>query len=221
MAQNEKDTAAKGDPKVELDLDDAPFLADEPTGEDTAPDAPEDAPPPAASPAVKPGAEAKPPLRKKKKIIFAVAGGVLLLLVAAAVYFFVFARSKSPSPPPPVSAPASVTAEEVPAPPPPPQEYVLQWEPFWVGLKDTEGAVRFLTLTFSITTQNPIVFAEMNAKRLVLRDALFYYLRNQPIISLSNTEKANELKSDLLTVVNEHLGSGKVSELLIQDYLLQ
>ncbi|MCC8193909.1 MAG: flagellar basal body-associated FliL family protein, partial [Deltaproteobacteria bacterium] len=108
------------------------------------------------------------------------------------------------------------TLPEAPTP-----QFTMQWEPFWVELKDTEGNSRFLTLTFSVPTDNPVLFGEMNGKKLVLRDALFYYLRNQPILSLRDETRVQAFKSDLMTVMNEHLGSGKVSEILIQDYIVQ
>jgi len=76
--------------KVELDLDDAPFLV-------------EQAPPPPAKTEEAPlqvaeeGAE--PPKKKKKLLLIAAAAGLLVLLVAgAAIWWFVL---RTPPPPPP------------------------------------------------------------------------------------------------------------------------
>jgi flagellar FliL protein len=140
----------------------------------------------------------------------------VLLVAAICVNVFLFSET-----PPPAPEPEKVLAAPKPLPEAPVPLHLLQWEPFWIELKDTEGAIRFLTLKFSVPTDNPSLFAEMNGKKLILRDALFYYLRNQPIISLTDEAKVQAFKGDLLTVMNEHLGSGKVSELLIQDYLVQ
>lgn len=229
MSQNANESAAtetatdlvsssKGDAKVELDLDDAPFLKDEEPEPEPKKSPKKTDLPPAQVP--EPVAEKKG-LSKKKKI--AIAGGAagFLLVVGIVLNLFVFSGG-SPSPKPlPAPEPEKVLATPQVPPPAPVPQFTLQWEPFWVELKDTEGAIRFLTVRFSIPTDNPVLFAEMNAKMLILRDALFYYLRNQPIISLSDEAKVKAFKGDLLTVINEHLGGGKASEILVQDYLVQ
>lgn len=216
--------SSKVNAKVELDLDDAPFLEEE--EEEAAPEPAKEPEPKKAAPA--PAAPEKLSLKdrllsNKKKLILAGGGAVVLLVAAVTVNVFLFSGEEAP--PPPVAAPAPdpevVLAAPKPLPEAPVPQFTMQWEPFWVELKDTEGAVRFLTCKFSVPTDNPILFTEMNAKGLILRDAIFYYLRNQPIISLRDEEKVQDLKSDLLTVMNEHLGSGKVSEILIEDYLVQ
>lgn len=212
---------SKVDAKVELDLDDAPFLEeDEPE--------PEPEPKKAAEPSPKKAApvpEASPSLKdrllaNKKKLIMAGGGAVLLIVAAVCVNMFLFSGEKPP-PPPPATEPEKVLAAPKPLPEAPAPQFVMQWEPFWIELKDTEGAIRFLTFKFSVPTDNPILYAEMNGKKLILRDALFYYLRNQPIIPLTDTTRVQAFKEDLLTVMNEHLGSGKATEILIQDYLVQ
>jgi len=221
------ETAAQAPPsskmnaKVELDLDDAPFLEEEEE---------EPKPEPAKAPEQKKAAPAPAApeslslkdrlLANKKKLILAGGGAVVLIVVAVLVNVFLFSGEDAP-PPDPAPEPEIVQATPKALPEAPVSQFLLQWEPFWVELKDTEGAVRFLTCKFSVPTDNPILFTEMNAKSLILRDAIFYYLRNQPIISLRDEEKAQAFKSDLLTVMNEHLGSGKLSEILIEDYLVQ
>lgn len=220
MAQDEKSPGGKAQLKVELDLDDAPFLDDDPEEAEkpAAVTGKADAPAQLNTTSVP---EAKPG-NKKKKLLIAGVGGAVTIVLAVVVSVFLFFGGDTPLPPPP--PPPEPTVEEqakTPPSPPPVQEYIMQWEPFWVELKDTEGASRFLTITFSTPTTNQVLLAEMNGKKYILRDALFYYLRNQPIISLSDEEKATTLKSDLLTVLNEHLGSGKVNDILIQEYLLQ
>ena len=211
---------SKIEKKVELDLDDAPFLEDdepEPTPEPEKVSAKnQDAAPPPAKPSIK-----NRLLANKKKLILAGGGAVVLVAVAIAVNMFLFSDGDKPPPPPPVPDPEKVLVTPQPLPPAPVSNFLMQWEPFWVELKDTEGAVRFLTGKFSIPTDNQTLFIEMNVKKLILRDAIFYYLRNQPIISLTDDAKVQTFKSDILTVLNEHLASGKVNELLIEDYLVQ
>lgn len=205
--------------KVELDLDDAPFLQEEepePQPKPQAAAAPER--PVRDVPAPKGSSLQQSLAANKKKLILAGVAAVVLLAAGIGVNIFL----SGPKTPPPVQPePEKVLAAPKPLPEAPVPQFVMQWEPFWVELKDTEGGIRFLTCTLTIPTNNPVLYAEMAGKRLVLRDALFYYLRNQPILSLTDESKVNALKSDLLTVVNEHLGSGKASELLIQEYLVR
>ena len=208
--------------KVELDLDDAPFLDDEPELE---PEPKKEELPSREAAAETPVTEGKLSfkdrlLANKKKLIIAVGGAVALVVIAVVVKIFLFGEP-TPPPPPPPKEPEIVTVAPKTLPPAPTSKFSLRWEPFWVEVKDTEGAVRYLTLQFSIPTENQNVFIEMNMKGLILRDALFYYLRNQPIISLSDDSKVQAFKGDLLTVINEHLGSGKVNEILIEEYLVQ
>ena len=213
-------SSVKVSAKVELDLDDSPFLDDDEP--DPEPEPEKEVAPPAdvVAPAqVEPSSFKDRLLASKKKLILIGGGTVLLLVVAIAVKLFFFSTEKTPPPPPP--EPEVIVEEPAPPPPPPVQTFVMQWEPFWVELKDTEGDSRFLTVQFNVPTENPVLFGEMNGKKFILRDAIFYYLRNQPIISLRDEARVQAFKSDLLTVMNEHLGSGKVSELLIQEYLVQ
>ena len=207
---------AKTAEKVELDLDDAPFLA-------------EDEPEPVKKPEREPArpsappvpAEAGPSLKDKllaNKKILIIAGAGVVVLIAAMVFLF----SGEPEPAPaPAPAPETVEVRPQQLPPAEVSQFTVQFEPFWVEIRDTEGAIRFLTCRFTLPTENPVLFAEMTGKRLILRDALFYYLRNQPIISLSDGARVQEFKGELMTVLNEHLGSGKVNEILIEEYLIQ
>ncbi len=219
-AESQPASVSKVDAKVELDLDDAPFLDDEtlepePEAEEKAPESARSAP--AAEGSSSTGGKAKP---NRKKLFLAGGVALVLLIAGIGVNVFLFPGEQAP-PAAPVPEPEKVLAAPKPLPEAATPHHVLQWPPFWVEVKDTEGAVRFLTCKFSIPTDNAILFAEMNAKRLILRDALFYYLRNQPIISLTDEAKSQAFKSDLMTVLNEHLGSGKISEILIEDYLVQ
>ena len=218
--QDKSAAAPKGiDQKVELDLDDAPFLEDEeePEPEKVSEKAPE-APPPQPAPVdqSKPSLLARLLPHKKK---LAIAGAVAVVLIGTVVAVNIFLSV----PPPPVEPPmpASVEKTKTPPSPPPPTVLLMEWEPFWVEMKDTEGAIHFLRYKMAVPTENPILFAEMQSKLLLLRDAIYYYLRNQSAISLADKEKVELFKSELLTVLNEHLASGKVAEVLIQDYIIQ
>ena len=77
--------------KVELDLDDAPFLT-------------EQAPPPAKKEdaPLQTTEEAPPPNKKKKLIIIAAAAALVVVLVAAAAIWWFVLRTPPPPPPEPV-----------------------------------------------------------------------------------------------------------------------
>ncbi len=216
----DKPVSAKAAQKVELDLDDAPFLEDE---------EPEDKKPEAPKEAIKDAPEAlpEPPARltlkdrllaQKKRLIIAAASLALLAVagVGARIYL------KKPPPPPEVAVKTIVVPDKPPPlPAAPAPKYQLAWESFWVEQKDTEGAVRFLVCKFTVPTDNAQLFAEMQAKKVALRDALFYYLRNRPFTLFSDQQKVGQLKRDLMTVINEHVASGKIEDIFIENYLVK
>ncbi len=62
---------------------------------------------------------------------------------------------------------------------------------------------------------------EINRKKTVLRDAIYYYLKKQDLIFLRDKQNADNLKKDLLSVVNQYLSNGKLSRLLIEEYFIK
>lgn len=205
--------------KVDLDLDDAPFLEDE-AEEETPPPA-EDA---AASPFDEPEAQAKP----SRKKLFIIIGAVAFVLVAGVAAYFLFLKKTAPPPPPQET---SAPAEEAPPPPvaptPPPEppapkrEIVMPMEPFLVELTDAGGRTRFLTIRFTAVTQEPSVELEFKRNRIVVRDAVYYYLKNKNLAFLTDKNNAEALKKDVLSVINQFVGAQPLDNLLIEDYLVK
>jgi flagellar FliL protein len=161
-------------------------------------------------------------LANKKRLILAGASFVFLAAAGIGVNIFM-GGEKTPPPPPPGEAPRP---EQLPAGPPPLSaaalpKYTLSFEPFWVEQKDAEGAIRFLSLAFAVPTDNDMLFAELNGKRIVLRDALFYYLSRRPLVTLQDEATMESLKSDLATVINEHVANGKINDIFIENYLVK
>lgn len=204
--------------KVDLDLDDAPFLEDEeeaPAAEEG--QAEEATPFPVET-------EGKKPSRKKKLIL--IAAPVLLLVIGAAVFFLLH---KKPAPPPaPVEETPPVEQapppEPVPTPPEPPapkQEIVIPMEPFLVDLTDSQGHTRFLTIRFTAVTQEKAVELEFKRNIIVLRDAVYYYLKNKKLEFLTDKNNADVLKKDVLSVINQFIGAQPLDNLLIEDYLVK
>jgi flagellar FliL protein len=112
------------------------------------------------------------------------------------------------------SAPPPLPAAPVP-------KHQISWDPFWIEQKDSEGVVRFLICQFTIPTDSPQLYAEIQVKKVVLRDAVFYYLRNKSFSPASGTGKIDVLKTDLITVINEHVATGKIEDLFIENYLVK
>ena len=227
------------DDKVELDLEDAPFLAEE--------EHEEEAPPPVAETVSLDTGEPAPekrPLFKDKRVLLG--GGVLLLLlIGIAAYLFWPKHEEAPPPPPEAAAPPK------PAGPPPPVEIVVSWDPFWVEYTGTGGEIRFLVCKFSapitvsvtdmiekLAEEHPREQAEAAApamaqqyaekfaweirnKKLVLRDAIFYYLRNKDVTFLSDKNSVGKLKQELLGVINQYLSADQLKDLLIEDYVVK
>ncbi|MBT8764405.1 flagellar basal body-associated FliL family protein [Desulfohalobiaceae bacterium Ax17] len=209
-------TIDKGTQKVELDLDDAPFLEEEKEGEEEekkdekkevsveSEEKPEDQVP------------VPTPFWKKKWFFIALAGVIALIAVGA---YFLFLKP-SPPPPPEPQKPQVQKAEPSPPPPPPPEEIVIPFEPFWVELT-FNGQTKFLYCKLSFSTTDSKLEWEVKRKTIILRDAVYYYLRNKNFIFLNNKKNVERLKEDILSVVNQYLNNGQLKKILIEEYVLK
>lgn len=212
-----KDGAQPGASKVELDLDDAPFLQED---QEEAPAA--EAPEPPEEPALPAGEEAPKlslikRLLKRKKLV--IGGGVGFLLIVGALVFLLLGDDEQPAPP--VSEPEVTEPEELPPIEAKPGEVLISWEPFWVEYSDTDGETKFLVCQLSAPTLDPELKMEAELKTLVIRDAIYYYLSHKPITFLSEQRNADALKEDLLGVVNGYLTRGQLTSIYIESYLIR
>lgn len=192
--------------KVELDLDDAPFLV-------------EQAPPPPAKTEEAPlqvaeeGAE--PPKKKKKLLLIAAAAGLLVLLVAgAAIWWFVL---RTPPPPPEPIKPDVIVVPSAKTPTAQPDS-VKELAPFVIPRQTPTGA-RFLICKFSTVSQSPRVGMEIDHKLIPLRDALYYYLSSKSDEFLLNPANTATIKKDLSGVLNDYLTQGRIDDILFESYL--
>lgn len=209
--------------KVELDIDDAPFLEEEEAPEEkpadeAAPD-PLPAPPPEPKKAEAPGRLAA--FFANKKRLYIIAGGLVLLLVTPLLLMVVLSGKKEPEAPPPVepqriTAPAAPPREDAPAGP----AFLYRADGFFVPLKGGEGEPRFLRCDFAVPTDNPQLFAELSAKNIAVRDSIYYYLSNKPLSFLTDQKSRQTLRLDLISVVNEHVSAEKIQDLYIENYLI-
>ena len=215
--------------KVELDLDDAPFL-EEPLEEEKkeeAPPEPETTPVPVET---KEEEEEKPSKLQlllarlkanKKKLILAGGASAVLLIAFIVVNKFIFGPPAEKVQP---TGPKLVTVQTQPkdeADPNAPAVYVVNWEPFLVELRGSEGEIRFLYCQFSTPTTDPVLHSELLAKKVALRDAVYYYLKRQPLTFLSDSTRQGALKEDIINVINEHVSSAKISELYFEEYVVR
>jgi len=203
--------------KVDLDLDDAPFLEDEP---EEAPPVQEVEPAPSQ---IEPEDDA--PARKKKRLIL-ILGIAGLLILGVALFLFLKKPAPAPEPepqgPPPETMPAQPESLAPPPEPPAPKpEIVLAMEPFLVELNDPKGRTRFLTIRFTAATTEPSVGLEFKRNIIVVRDAVYYYLKNKNPEFLADKKNAEALKKDVLSVINQFVGAQPLDNLLIEDYLVK
>lgn len=195
--------------KVQLDIEDAPFLIE-----------PEDIPDDDEADASLPAFSADPLLeRKKKKKRLLIIAGLSILLVLSVASWWVF-RSMSPSIPP---EPPEVIV--VPSAPEPvntaPQDHPVVFDPFWVEQKDAQGNTRFLTARFTLLSKDARLKEEALDKKLVLRDAFYYYLCNKPLEFFLDHENAPTIKNDLLSIANGYLSRGRLDDVLLESYLMR
>ncbi len=205
--------------KVELDLDDAPFLEDEDEEEEIPEEEPEELE----------SVDEAPVEKKSKTKLLIVIGIVVIILLLAAILVKLFLFS-DPAPKTKEEPVAEETVEEIPevipeaAPPPPPEEpgvTLLRMDPFWVEQKDEKNKTRFLIARLAMTTTDPIIVAEFGRKSIILRDAVYFYLKNKDLQFLSDKKNAEKLKKDLLVVINQYIVGGQFEEILFEEYLVR
>ena len=191
--------------KVELDLDDAPFLKEQ---ESPPPAKKDDAPLQVAE-------DAPAPNKKKKLTIIAAAALVVVLVAAAAVWWFVL---RTPPPPPPEPVKPEVIVVPTPKTPTGTPDSVKELAPFVIPRQTAKGA-RFLICKFSTVSKSPRVGMEIDQKLIPLRDALYYYLSSKPDAFLLDPANGPTIKKDLGGVLNDYLTQGRIEDILFESYL--
>lgn len=226
-----QDAVPKGLQKVELDLDDALFLEFE-EKEETPPPPPE-LPEPEAPP-IEAKTDAPAKSIRKKLWIFGIAAILCLLLGGGGTYFFLKSTPEKAGEAtyPAAQAPQSQAALQEPAPaaenasPASPAQgkpsasitYAL--EKFQVEY-DQDNQLRLLTCRLSIPGVTEIMRLELQTKSVFVRDGVYRYLKNSSLSFLNNPDNAGKLKSDLVAVINRHLKSGQVSEIILEEYVVK
>ena len=208
---------SRAEQKVELDLDDAPFL-EEVEEKEEEPEPIEEVEPEEKEEKIKIEEEEKQetPKKKKKLILFGILFLIILLGIAA---FFLFRGEKKEQKKEEQIPPKPVVVQEQP-PPPPPKLYQFSLRPFWIDYKVNNGH-RFLHLTLVLEYDVDILNWELKRKNIVIRDALYYYLKNKNFNFLLDKKNIPVLKKEITTIIDQYLGHGKIKHLYLQNYLIE
>jgi len=216
--EEEKKVPSKAEQKVELDLDDAPFLEEEleeeKEEEKAEPETEED-----KEEEVKEEQEIEDLKSKRKKIILL--GAAVGVLVVAALIVFLFLKGEKKEPPKEEKKIPEKKVEVKEKPPPPkPKMIQLTLRPFWVDYP-VENGHRYLHIVLILSYEESRLNWELLRKRIVIRDALYYYLKNKKIDFFLKKENIPVLKKDILSIINQYLVYGRIKEIYLKDYLVE
>lgn len=214
-AQLDDSEASKATQKVDLDLDDAPFLEDE-EEEEVELEEEDEAPQLEEEPKKKKGL---PPIFKNKLLYMGAVIAVLLVVIA----YLLFSGPDTPPPPPPPAEPAP-QEEVIPQPEPEPEkpnEIQLRMDPFLIEQKDDEGKIRFLEVRLIFSTVDEALVRQFKQETFTVRNAIYYYLKNKDLQFLSDKDNAEKLKKELLAVTNQYMAFGRFETILFEQYLVR
>jgi flagellar protein FliL len=183
--------------KVELDLDDAPFLDNDYTPPT------EQAPGDEARKAFAHPDQEQPEVVRRRPRLFLVLGAATAATLAAITVAVVLLLPWH--------------EDEVTIPEP---SYLVSLEPFYIEQQASDG-LRFLQCRFTLPAGNAALESEIRAKQLLLRDALFFALSRREPTFLNQPEEATLLKRDLLTVINQLLTTGQLGDMHIAEYVIR
>jgi flagellar protein FliL len=182
--------------KVELDLDDAPFLDN-----DYVQQPEQSTPGEARSPGAPPGQKQQEVVRSRPRLlILGAATAAVLVAITAAVLLLLPGHDEQATMPEP--------------------SFLISLEPFYIEQKTANG-LRFLQCRFTLPAGNAALEGEIRAKQLLLRDALFFTLSRREPTFLNQPEDATLLKKDLLTVINQLLTTGQLGDMHIAEYVIR
>ncbi len=206
--------------KVELDLEDAPFLSDveeeepsEAIAFDEEPSSPEQ------------GTEEG---QSKKKLF--IIGGIASVILAIILALVLGGNDKpQEQAPPPQPAPVEEIQEEqaTPAPEPEPapvvepEEIQVRFDPFFVEYTSKKDELRFLEITPVFCTTRSVLADNLRREKPTVRYALYYFLQSKDVDFLADQANVETLKQELLAVTNQYMALGTFETLLFEHYLVK
>lgn len=218
-AQLDDSETTKATQKVDLDLDDAPFLEDEDDEEESIEDIEES--PLSEEREEKPKRELPAILRNKLFYM-----GLVILLLVVVIVFLLFSRPSGP-PAEPEPPQTQEPVEEQPAPPPveeeapEPDAILIRLDPFLVEQHDSDGTIRFLQVRIVVSTLDQQMAQQFNQETFAIRNAVYYYLKNKDLTFLTDKDNSESLKEELLAVINQYIGVGRFETILFEQYLVR
>ena len=78
-----------------------------------------------------------------------------------------------------------------------------------------------MSIRFSAATTEHAAELEFKRNRIVVRDAVYYYLKNKSLEFLTDKNNTEALKKDVLSVINQFIGAQPLDNLLIEEYLVK
>ncbi len=206
--------SSRAQKKVELDLDDAPFLDwsedDEEEAEETDPEAWKE------EEAGEQDDERSALSRRKWVLLGSVSGLLLLGLALVLIWMAKSPESTSKS----ASRMQGRAASETRGEKQQAEGKKLDLRPFWVEYKQGDR-LRYLHFEFALGLDQAGLAWEVKRKIPLLRDGVFYYLKNKGLAFLSEKENVQQLKEDLRGVLNQNLSQGQIKDILIQRYVVE
>lgn len=199
--------------KVQLDIEDAPFLQDDPDEEEVsatkegekATDKTEE---------LAEGEEAKP--RNKKKIILIAGAATLLLAILGVAVFFLLDYTGR-------TAPVMHNFITIPTPPEEmePAFFEITLEPFWVDLENKGHGAKFLVGKFIIRMDSKDIQKELELNIKKIRDAIYYYLVSVDHEFLINVENREAVRTGIVDIINPYLASGRIENVYFDSFLMR
>ncbi len=218
---NEELSINRAAQKVELDLDDAPFLEEEEEEkEEKREEKPVEEHLKEEEKEIEEEKEKKPSPFWKKWWFFLILGIVfvgILVFIILKPFKHVKKTPEEPTKLEKLEKPKEIIKPE--KPPKPPKEKV-SLTPFIIEYQ-YKGKVRWLNLQFMLVVSGRFIVWEINRKMRILRDAIYYYFKNKELTFLTDKKNVKKIKKDLKTILNQYLDKGKIEEVLIQKYLLE
>ena len=162
--------------------------------------------------------------RKLKKRIWMFplcAAALLVVVVGVSAAWFLLKPGADDAPPPPVVEEIKPEVIVVPSKQTPTivPDIVKTLDQFIVPTGDTLARTNFLVCRFSIITKNPGLETEIDNKMIPLRDAVYFYLRSKSYDYLLSPANGQDIKNDLVGILNDFLTTGKVEDVLLDTYL--
>jgi len=210
-AEQESGFIEIGNQKVQLDIEDAPFLTepeDEPTAEIATTSET------AVATVAKDEADAEP--KSKKKLIIII-GAALVLLIALAVGAFLFFGGKDAE----VIIPQNIIV--VPSPPAEtlPTSFQIKLDPFWIDLENDQSGAKFLVGTFVVAVELRSVKKEIETNIKIVRDAIYYYLIGVDVEFLLDLNNAEEIRAGIGEILAQYVRSGPITDIYFDSFLMK